>query len=120
MLEDFLASASPLDDASKSATSEAAWRPRRRSRISPDAVLFHRRLHGPQRQTEDIRQPDGPEVFGMELNFVDRRDAPLMYSTVDGAIALGRNGKPSHFAEALARGLDRAAEEADESPDYGR
>ena len=58
--------------------------------------------------------PTVPEVFGIELNVVDRRHAPLMYSTVDGAIALGRNGKPSHFAEALARALQRAAEEPDE------
>ena len=45
---------------------------------------------------------------------MDRRHAPRCYSTVDGAIALGRNGKPSHFAEALTRALQRAAEEPDE------
>ena len=35
-----------------------------------------------------------------------------MFSTVDGAIALGRNGKPSHFAEALALALQRGADES--------
>ena len=58
--------------------------------------------------------PTVPEVFDVELNVVDRRAAPLLYSTVDGAIALGRNGKPSHFAEALMLALERAAEEPDE------
>ena len=67
-----------------------------------------------EREAEEICQSAVPEVFGAELNVVDRRHAPLMYSTVDGAIALGRNGKPSHFAEALTRALQRAAEEPDE------
>jgi hypothetical protein len=58
--------------------------------------------------------PKVPEVFGVELNVVDRRAAPLFYSTVDGAIALGRTGKASHFAEALTLALQRAAEEPDE------
>ncbi len=55
--------------------------------------------------------PQVPDVFGAELNVVDRREAPMMFSTVDGAIALGRHGKPSHFAEALALALERAAED---------
>lgn len=58
--------------------------------------------------------PTVPPVFDVELNVVDRRSAPLIYSTVDGAIALGRDGKPSHFAEALTRAFERGAEEPDE------
>jgi hypothetical protein len=58
--------------------------------------------------------PTVPPIFDVELNVVDRRAAPLMYSTVDGAIALGRDGKPSHFAEALTRAFQHAAEEPDE------
>ena len=56
--------------------------------------------------------PQVPEVFGVELSGVDRRAVPTMFSTVDGAIALGRNGKPSHFAEALALALQRGADES--------
>ena len=55
--------------------------------------------------------PQVPDVFGAELNSADRRQAPMMFSTVDGAIALGRKGKPSHFAEALMLALGRAAED---------
>lgn len=52
-----------------------------------------------------------PEVFGAELNSVEYRSAPLMFSTVGGAIALGREGQPSYFAEALTLAFDRAAED---------
>jgi len=55
--------------------------------------------------------PQVPDVFAVELNVADRREAPMMFSTVDGTIALGRAGKPSHFSEALAVALQRAAEE---------
>lgn len=65
-----------------------------------------------------LDKPTAPEVLGVELNVVDRRAAPLFYSTVEGAVALGRSGKPSHFAEALTLAFKRAAEEADE--DTGR
>jgi hypothetical protein len=61
-----------------------------------------------------FNNPTVPEVFGIELNDTDGRHAPLMFSTVDGAIAIGRNGKPSHFAVALTLALQRAAEEPDE------
>ena len=52
-----------------------------------------------------------PEVFGAELNSIEYRSAPLMFSTVGGAIALGREGQPSYFAEALTLAFDRAAED---------
>jgi hypothetical protein len=58
--------------------------------------------------------PQVPDVFDTELNRVDKRQAPMLFSTIDGAIALGRVGKPSHFAEALTLALQRAAEEPDQ------
>lgn len=54
------------------------------------------------------------DVFGAELNVVDRREAPVIFSTVDGAIALGRDGKPSHFSEALALALERGSEDPED------
>lgn len=55
--------------------------------------------------------PQVPDVFGVELNSVDRREAPLIFSTVDGAVTLGRSKKTSHFAEALVSALERAADD---------
>jgi hypothetical protein len=66
-------------------------------------------LTRPETQKKFV-DPQVPEVFGAELNVVDRREAPVMFSTVDGAIALGREGKPSHFSEALTLALRDAAE----------
>jgi Caspase domain len=63
--------------------------------------------------------PQVPDVFDVELNVVDRREAPMMFSTVDGAIALARKGKVSHFAEALMLALQRAAEEPEEVDGLG-
>jgi len=63
--------------------------------------------------------PQVPDVFGAELNIVDRREAPVMFSTVDGAIALGRGGQPSHFSEALILALQRAAEDPEDDPAGG-
>lgn len=58
--------------------------------------------------------PTVPAVFGIELSGKDKRAAPMIYSTVDGAFALGRNGKPSHFCQALTQAFERGAEEPDD------
>jgi hypothetical protein len=75
-------------------------------------------LTRPETQKKFVN-PQVPDVFGAELNVVDRREAPMMFSTVDGAIALGRRGKPSHFAEALTLALQRAAEDPQDDPASG-
>jgi hypothetical protein len=67
-------------------------------------------LTRPETQKKFVN-PQVPDVFGAELNVVDRREAPMLFSTVDGAVALGRHGRPSHFAEALELALRRAAED---------
>lgn len=67
-------------------------------------------LTRPETQKKFVN-PQVPDVFGPELNGVDRRASPLMFSTVDGAIALGRDCKPSHFAEALSDALEKAADD---------
>jgi hypothetical protein len=115
MLEDFLGSASPLGRCFEIGNLRGGMAP---SPTFPNIALtqfyFVDACMDRNAKLKTFVNPTVPEIFGVELNVVDRRAAPLMYSTVDGAIALGRNGKPSHFAEALALGLDRAAEEADE------
>ena len=58
--------------------------------------------------------PQVPDVFNEELNVVDHRQAPIFYSTVDGAISVGRAGRPSHFAEALTLALQRGVDERQE------
>jgi hypothetical protein len=55
--------------------------------------------------------PTVPQVFGIELSEADRREAPMIFSTVDGTIALGRSRKPSHFCQALTQAFERGAEE---------
>lgn len=72
-----------------------------------------------QQTQKKFVNPQVPDVFGAELNVVDRREAPVMFSTVDGAIALGREGKPSHFSEALTLALQRAAEDPVDDPAGG-
>jgi caspase domain-containing protein len=59
-----------------------------------------------------FQNPQVPDVFGAELGGVDRRATPTMFSTVDGGLALGRDGKLSHFAEALQLAWLRGADEA--------
>jgi Caspase domain len=54
-------------------------------------------------------------IWDTELPHADRREAPVLFSTVDGAIAVGRGGKPSFFAEGLIFAFERGAEEPDDS-----
>lgn len=61
--------------------------------------------------------PKVPEFWPIELPYADRREAPVLFSTVDGAIALGRKGKPSYFAEGLLLAFERGAEDLDDSSD---
>lgn len=72
-------------------------------------------LTRPETQKKFV-DPQVPQVFGPELNSVDDRDVSLLFSTVDGAISLGRDGKPSHFAEALTQALRNAADETRQDP----
>jgi hypothetical protein len=67
-----------------------------------------------QTQTRFVN-PQVPDVFGAELNVVDRREATMIFSTVDGAVSLGRTGMPSHFSAALTLAFERAAENPQET-----
>jgi hypothetical protein len=116
MLEDFLTGASPLGRCFEIGNVRGGMAP---SPTFPNIALtqfyFVDACMDRNAKLKTFVNPTVPEVFGVELNVVDRRAAPLMYSTVDGAIALGRSGKPSHFAEALVLALQRAAEEPDDA-----
>jgi hypothetical protein len=56
--------------------------------------------------------PQVPQIFGPETGGPpDRRESAVLFSTVNRAAAIGRDGKPSHFAEALISALDNGAED---------
>jgi len=59
--------------------------------------------------------PEPAQIWEVELPRADRREAPVLFSTVDNAIALGRDGKPSFFAEGLLSAFARGAEDPDDS-----
>ena len=72
-----------------------------------DACLTH------EETEKKYVDPKVPEVFGIELPNADRRAAPLMFSTLDGTVSLGRNNaQPSYFAEGLIRALARASDDS--------
>jgi hypothetical protein len=60
-----------------------------------------------------------PPIFDTELNVIDQREAPVWFSTLDGAVAVGRRGRPSYFAEGLVFALDRAAENPEDAEGGG-
>lgn len=56
--------------------------------------------------------PQVPDVFGPETGGPpDRRESAVLFSTVNRAAAIGRDGKPSHFAEALISAFGNGAED---------
>jgi Caspase domain len=115
MLEDFLTSDAPLNECFemhnlKSGMAPTATRPN----IALTQFYFVDACMDRNAKLRSFLNPTVPPVFGIELSGKDKRAAPLIYSTVDGAFALGRSGKVSHFAEALTLALNRGAEEPDE------
>jgi Caspase domain len=57
--------------------------------------------------------PQPFDVFGAETyGPPDRRESAVLFSTVNRAAAIGRDGKLSHFAEALISAFDHGAEDA--------
>lgn len=113
MLEDFLAPGGILNKCFEVSDLKAGMAP---SRTFPDIALTQFYFVDACMAREAVQTKyvslTVPEVFSAELNIVDRRWAPLIFSAVDGAVSLGLNGKPSHFAEALTLALERGAEEA--------
>lgn len=56
--------------------------------------------------------PQVPEIFGIEATGpVDRRESVVLFSTLNRAMSIGRDGEPSHFAASLLAAFERAAEE---------
>ena len=115
MLDDFLTSDAPLNECFemhniKSGMAPTATRPN----IALTQFYFIDACMDRNAKLRTFLNPTVPPVFGIELSGRDKRSAPMIYSTVDGALALGRSRKPSHFAEALTLALERAAEEPDE------
>jgi hypothetical protein len=114
MLDDFLTSDAPLNECFemhnlKSGMAPTATRPN----IALTQFYFVDACMDRNAKLRSFLNPTVPPVFGIELSGKDKRAAPLIYSTVDGAFALGRNRKPSHFAEALTLAFERAVEEPD-------
>lgn len=72
-------------------------------------------LDRPKAQTRFVN-PQVPPIFDVLLNVVDRREAPVLFSTFDGALSIGRRGKTSYFAEALMLAFERGAEDPEELP----
>ena len=114
MLEDFLTSAAPLNECFemhnvKSGMAPTATRPD----IARTQFYFIDACMDRNAKLRTFLNPTVPAVFGIELSEKDERAAPMVFSTVDGAIALGRSRRPSHFSQALTLAFERAAEEPD-------
>jgi hypothetical protein len=115
MLDDFLTGAAPLGRCFEIRNLKGGMAPSPTfPNIAQTQFYFVDACMDRNAKLKTFVNPTVPEIFGVELNVVDRRAAPLIYSTVDGAIALGQDKKPSHFAEALTMALQSAAEEQDE------
>jgi hypothetical protein len=61
--------------------------------------------------------PRPREIWNQELTRADRRQAPVLFSTVDNAVAVGRKGKVSYFAEGLLQAFESGADDLDPSSD---
>jgi hypothetical protein len=70
-------------------------------------------LDRPKAQSKFVN-PQVPPIFDVLLNVVDRREAPVLFSTFDGALSIGRRGKTSYFAEALMQAFERGAEDPED------
>jgi caspase domain-containing protein len=56
--------------------------------------------------------PQVPDIFGIEATGpVDRRESVVLFSTLNRAMSIGRDGQPSHFAGSLLSAFEQAAEE---------
>jgi hypothetical protein len=75
-------------------------------------------LDRPKAQNKFVN-PQVPPIFDVLLNVVDRREAPVLFSTFDGALSIGRRGKTSYFAEALIQAFERGAEDPEDVPTGG-
>jgi hypothetical protein len=75
-------------------------------------------LDRPKAQNKFVN-PQVPPIFDVLLNVVDRREAPVLFSTFDGALSIGRRGKTSYFAEALIQPFERGAEDPEDVPTGG-
>jgi caspase domain-containing protein len=75
-------------------------------------------LDRPKAQSKFVN-PQVPAIFDVLLNVVDRREAPVLFSTFDGALSIGRRGKTSYFAEALIQAFERGAEDPEDEPTGG-
>jgi hypothetical protein len=75
-------------------------------------------LDRPKAQSKFVN-PQVPPIFDVLLNVVDRREAPVLFSTFDGALSIGRRGKTSYFAEALMQAFERGAEDPEDIPTGG-
>jgi hypothetical protein len=76
-------------------------------------------LDRPKAQNKFVN-PQVPPIFDVLLNVVDRREAPVLFSTFDGALSIGRRGKTtSYFAEALMLAFERGAEDPEDVPAGG-
>lgn len=115
MLDDFLTSAAPLNECFEMHNVRSGMAPTdTRPNIALTQFYFIDACMDRNAKLRTFLNPTVPAVFGIELSGKDKRAAPMIYSTVDGAFALGRSRKPSHFAEALSLAFIRAAEEPDE------
>ncbi|KRR10638.1 hypothetical protein CQ12_19410 [Bradyrhizobium jicamae] len=115
MLDDFLTSDAPLNECIemhnvKSGMAPTATRPD----IARTQFYFVDACMDRNAKLRTFLNPTVPAVFGIELSDADGRAAPMVFSTGEGKIALGRNREPSHFCQALTLAFERGAEEPDE------
>jgi hypothetical protein len=115
MLDDFLTSDAPLNECFEMHNLKSGMAPTEtRPNIALTQFYFVDACMDRNAKLRTFLNPTVPPVFGIELSGKDKRAAPMIYSTVDGALALGRSRKPSHFCQALTLAFDRGAEEPDE------
>lgn len=69
----------------------------------------------PSEALNRLINPRPAEIWELELPKADRRAAPVLFSTVDNTIAVGRKGKLSYFAEGLLQAFESGADDADRS-----
>jgi hypothetical protein len=114
MLDDFLTSDASLNECFEMHNLRSGMAPTpTRPNIALTQFYFVDACMDRNAKLRTFLNPTVPQVFGIELSDADRREAPMIFSTVDGTIALGRSRKPSHFCQALTQALERGAEEPD-------
>jgi hypothetical protein len=112
MLDDFLTSDASLNECFEMHNLRSGMAPTpKRPNIALTQFYFVDACMDRNAKLRTFLNPTVPQVFGIELSDADRREAPMIFSTVDGTIALGRSRKPSHFCQALTQAFERGAEE---------